>query len=52
MKDIETLIREFPDDEELGMILMKLGNHYDVLRKERSNREWLQKVLGILRFAP
>ena len=51
IKDIEELLTEYTDEDELGKVLMKFGNHYDALREEASYKEWLGKVLGILRFA-
>jgi hypothetical protein len=48
IRDIEVLLEECASDTELGAALLKLGNHFDAPRSERTYRSWLQKVLTLL----
>jgi hypothetical protein len=52
IRDIEVLIFEFRDDDALDEALTKLGNHFDAPRVERSYRDWLERVLVLLRQNP
>jgi hypothetical protein len=50
-REIETILKEFPEESELEELLDSFGNSYDAGRSEKSYRDWLTRILGVLRFS-